>query len=151
MQRIFDPTRRGYFLSADWRAGMMSPPVLLAPLGSAAPPGDFAAYAASVALGLSVTSCTIVWSVISSDPLCDGTKATGIISGAVNTLCIGYDAIIQQVVGVVLSSMWDGKKNASHEPVYSAEAFSCAFSVLAGSFLAAGVCSTVAGVRAKPS
>ena len=114
--------------------------VLLAPLGSAAPPGgDFAAYAASVALGLSVTSCTIVWSVISSDPLCDGTKATGIISGAVNTLCIGYDAIIQQVVGVVLSSMWDGKKNASHEPVYSAEAFSCAFSVLAGSFLAAGV------------
>lgn len=119
-------------------------PFLLAPLSTPPPGGDMAAYAACVTLGLSVASCTIIWSIISSDPLCRGTADTGIISGAVNTLCIAYDAVIQQITGVVLTAMWNGGKNARSEPVYGAEAFSRAFMVLAGSFLLAAVSSSLA-------
>jgi MFS family permease len=119
-------------------------PFLTAPLSNPPPGGDGMAYISCVALGLSVASCTIIWSIISSDPLCRGTADTGIISGAVNTLCIGYDAVIQQITGVVLTAMWDGGKNASNEPVYGADAFSRAFMVLAGSFLIAAVSSSLA-------
>ena len=102
------------------------------------------AFTSCVTLGLSVISCTLVWSIISSDPLCEGTKSTGIISGAVNTLCIAFDAIVQQIVGVVLAAMWQGTRNERGEPTYSASAFSFAFAVLLASFIFAGICSSVA-------
>jgi hypothetical protein len=92
-------------------------------------------YVSIVSLGLSVASCTIIWSIISSDPLCGAhNQNTGIISGAVNTVCIFYDAVIQQLTGVVLGYMWTGQKNSADERVYDALAFSRSFMVLAGSF-----------------
>ena len=112
-------------------------PFLLAPLGPAhSPPGgDALGYVSIVSLGLSVASCTIIWSIISSDPLCGAhNQNTGIISGAVNTVCILYDAVIQQLTGVVLGYMWTGQKNSADERVYDALAFSRSFMVLAGSF-----------------
>ena len=74
-------------------------PFLLAPVVAGITTVDWLGWAACVALGLATASCTIVWSVISSDPLCDGSASTGVISGAVNTLCIAYDAAIQQCTG----------------------------------------------------
>ena len=59
-------------------------------------------------LGLSVGSATVVWTVISSDPLCDGLDSSGLLSGAVNTLCIFADALVQTLVGVILDANWDG-------------------------------------------
>lgn len=115
-------------------------PCLLAPLGPvhSPPGGDALGYVSIVSLGLSVASCTIIWSIISSDPLCGAeNQNTGIISGAVNTVCIFYDAVIQQLTGVVLGYMWTGQKNSADEPVYDALAFSRAFMVLAGSFVLA--------------
>ena len=97
------------------------------------------AYASLASLGVTVGSCTIIWSVISSDELCDGTKSTGIISGATNTLVIFFDAVVQQVFGAVLSANWDGGKNKEGEPVYSATAFSRGFMVLAGVFALAAL------------
>ena len=37
------------------------------------------AYSSLASLGVTVGSCTIIWSVISSDALCDGTKSTGTV------------------------------------------------------------------------
>jgi hypothetical protein len=105
----------------------------------------FVGYTSSILLGFSVASCTVIWSLISSDKVCNGVQSTGLISGAVNTLCIAYDAFLQQMVGVVLAWNWNGKMSpVTKERVYSAEAFSYAFSILAGSFLMAAACSTLA-------
>ena len=65
-------------------------------------------WLAMVLIGLSVGSATVVWTVISSDPLCDGLEASGLLSGAINTLCIFSDAIVQTLVGVILDANWDG-------------------------------------------
>jgi MFS family permease len=108
---------------------------------------DPVAYISVITLGLSVASCTVIWSIISSDKLCNGTASTGIISGAVNSLCIAFDAMIQQLTGLVLSSLWSGQKNKYDEPVYDAHTFSCAFMVLMGCFLLAVLCSLVASCK----
>ena len=146
--QIFSGTLMGYVTSMHARLRVMTAlsllgfisflPFVLAPLGKTSPPGgDGVAYGALISLGLSVASCTIIWSIISSDALCAGTASTGIVSGAVNTLCIFYDAVVQQVTGAVLSATWNGQTNAAKEPVYDAHAFSRAFMVLAGSFVLA--------------
>ena len=83
-------------------------------------------------------------SIFSSDPLCDGSASTGVISGAVNTLCIAYDAAIQQCTGAVLAAMWAGGKDPDGEPVYGPQAFSRAFVVLASSFFLAALSSAAA-------
>jgi fucose permease len=119
-------------------------PFLLAPVVAGITTVDWLGWAACVALGLATASCTIVWSVISSDPLCDGSASTGVISGAVNTLCIAYDAAIQQCTGAVLAAMWAGGKDPDGEPVYGPQAFSWAFVVLASSFFLAALSSAAA-------
>ena len=107
-------------------------------------------YVSIVSLGLSVASCTIIWSIISADPFCGAQNQNlGIISGAVNTVCIFYDAVMQQFTGVVLSYMWNGQKNAEGEHVYDALAFSRSFMVLAGSFALAILSSVFLSITYK--
>ena len=110
---------------------------------------DVIGYVSAISLGCSVASCTIIWSIISSDQMCNGTTSTGMISGAVNTVCIFYDAVIQQCTGFVLSYMWNGQKNKKNEPIYDAPSFSAAFLVLGGSFLMASIMSSLASCRSK--
>ena len=104
-------------------------------------------YSAAAGLGVTVGSCTITWSLISSSPICDGSRATGLVSGAVNTLVIGFDAATQQAVGAVLSAKWNGTLDAAGERTYSQEAYSSAFVVLTSCFAMSAVCAVVAWAR----
>lgn len=70
---------------------------------------DGVVWLTMVLIGLSVGSATVVWTVISSDPLCDGLEASGLLSGAINTICIFSDALVQTLVGVILDANWDGQ------------------------------------------
>lgn len=102
----------------------------------------YLAYACLVGLGVTVGSCTLIWAVISSDPLCQGSETTGMVSGAANTLCIAIDAAMQQLVGAILAANWDGKTVnitstdgvVQQERVYSKAAFGIAFTPLMVSF-----------------
>mmetsp|Transcript_34738 Transcript_34738/g.79247 ORF Transcript_34738/g.79247 Transcript_34738/m.79247 type:complete len:455 (+) Transcript_34738:93-1457(+) len=87
-------------------------------------------YAGIVALGVMVGSTTIIWAIISSDSLCAGTRSTGLVSGATNTLVIAIDAIVQNVVGLILGANFHGQYDPSGARVYDAGAYAQAFSVL---------------------
>eukprot|EP00164_Ancoracysta_twista_P011423 GFYU01017597.1.p1 GENE.GFYU01017597.1~~GFYU01017597.1.p1 ORF type:complete len:537 (-),score=73.76 GFYU01017597.1:18-1628(-) len=100
-------------------------------------------YAAVVFLGLSTGSITTVWSVISSDPVCNGVMSLGLVSGALNTIVIIADAVVQQIVGVVLNSQWDGKRDDTAAPVYSAAAFSSGFALLSACFAVSCLCAAL--------
>ena len=106
-------------------------------------------YSAAVGLGVTVGSCTITWALISSSPICDGSKTTGLVSGAVNTLVIGFDAAMQETVGAVLSGHWNGTVDAAGERTYSQSAYSSAFGVLTLCFTMAAACAAVAWVMGK--
>ena len=62
-----------------------------------------------VLLGLSGGITSIAWVLISSDPLCNGLADSGLVSGFVNTIVMGVDAVVQSLVGVIMDVSWDGE------------------------------------------
>lgn len=94
-------------------------------------------------LGGSVGSCTIIWHIVSSDPLCVGSTGLGRVSGAVNTVVIGIDAVVQQLVGIVLAMEWSKHRKVDPKSgvrIYSAMAYSRAFLILIGTFVVSAIC-----------
>ena len=87
-------------------------------------------------VGLAAASSTAIWSVISSDPLCNGSEAAGLVGGAVNTLCIAGDSAMLTLFGLVLDT-GPSHKAAGGETVFSPAAFSRAFLLLFGAYLVA--------------
>ena len=138
-------------------------PALLPLADGASPPDSVALWAAAVsAVGLSVGSCTVIWHVISTDPLCGGSAATGVVAGAVNTFVIATDAVTQSVFGIILGggtiaggsngTLTRGVATAvaakAKERVYSARTYSTGFLLLVVEFIVAAVAAALAlGLR----
>ncbi len=105
-----------------------------------------ASWSSVLLLGVTVTSCVIVWEVISSDALCCGSRATGLVSGMVNTVCMALDAALQMLVGAILTSNWEGSVDAKGGRVYSPGAYAKAFAPVCCCFCVASICMVVLAV-----
>jgi hypothetical protein len=124
------------------------------------PPDSMVLWAASVsAVGVSVGSCTVIWHVISSDALCNGSDATGIVAGAVNTFVIALDAVTQSVFGLLLgggasagaggnstAAAWETSAGAGAggERVYDAHTYARGFALLFALFIVAALAAAAA-------
>ena len=120
-------------------------------------PDSMVLWAASVsAVGVSVGSCTVIWHVISSDDLCNGSDATGIVAGAVNTFVITLDAVTQSIFGLLLGggSTAGAVGNSTGagsggERVYDAHTYARGFVLLFAQFIVAALAAAAAlAVRA---
>ena len=102
-----------------------------------------ASWSSAILLGMTVTSCTIVWNIISSDTLCRGSRATGLVSGMVNTVCMSLDAALQVGFGAILTARWAGAVDDKGGRVYTPSAYAAAFLPVCCCFGVASVCMLV--------
>ena len=107
---------------------------------------DGIALLSMLCIGLSVGSATVVWTVISSDPMCGGLANSGLVSGAINTVCIAFDAIVQSLVGVILDANWSEGSyddDSGTDRLYSPDAYARAFALCLGMMLLSATAATI--------
>merc|ERR1712217_395283 len=80
---------------------------------------------------MSTGGMSVAWALLSADPLCNGGAPTGRISGAVNTVIIGFDAMFTPVFGAVLDLFWDGATDPEGTRTYGQSAYCIGFLVCA--------------------
>jgi MFS family permease len=85
-----------------------------------------------ILVGVSGTGIAIIWITLVDRP---ATPGQGFSNGVANGVCLGFSAVVQTIVGVILDASWDGAETDDGTREYSQSAFRKAWALLLASFV----------------